>query len=355
MLLTLAQLSARPAGYHPAEMLVVGALLLVAGVWALWPRVGLLARRRRFHRADDRVLAEDALKCLCKLDLDRQPASLSEIAGTLEIPLNRAAEVIADLEERRLLVSREGRLELTPEGRRYGMNIIRAHRLWERHLADQTGVDQKEWHDQAERQEHRLTPEETDALAASLGYPTYDPHGDPIPTPEGQVAPTGGCSLDAVEAPGTVRITHLEDEPEAVFAQLLAEGLFVGQVLHVTERSPTRISFQADGVDHRLAPVVAANLTVRPLAAKVEETGAGPTLDTLQPGESGVIRKISPQCRGPERQRLLDLGLLPGTRIRAELRSPSGDPTAYRVRDTLIALRRPQARLIYLEPPARAA
>jgi DtxR family Mn-dependent transcriptional regulator len=74
------------------------------------------------------------------------------------------------------------------------------------------------------------------------------------------------------------------------------------------------------------------------------------TLAALKPGQQGVVMRLSPQCRGPERRRLLDLGILPGTVITAEMVSPGGDPTAYRIRGALIALRREQARLIYIRP-----
>jgi Fe2+ transport system protein FeoA len=76
---------------------------------------------------------------------------------------------------------------------------------------------------------------------------------------------------------------------------------------------------------------------------------AGESLADLVPPESGRVREISPRCRGVERRRILDLGIVPGTLVTAELVSPSGDPTAYRVRDTLIALRREQANTIKIE------
>lgn len=72
----------------------------------------------------------------------------------------------------------------------------------------------------------------------------------------------------------------------------------------------------------------------------------GQSLAALKPGQSARVVGISPRCRGPERRRLMDLGLLPGTWVRAEFTSPLGDPTAFRVRGALIALRQEQARLI---------
>ena len=71
-------------------------------------------------------------------------------------------------------------------------------------------------------------------------------------------------------------------------------------------------------------------------------------MSALQPGEAAQVTGISALCRGLERRRLLDLGIVPGTFVEAELRSPSGDPTAYRVRGGLLALRREQADLIHV-------
>ena len=72
------------------------------------------------------------------------------------------------------------------------------------------------------------------------------------------------------------------------------------------------------------------------------------TLGSLGVGNQAIIKGISPRCRGVERRRLLDLGIVPGTHIEAEMISPSGDPTAYRIRGAMIGLRREQAQLIQL-------
>ena len=69
-------------------------------------------------------------------------------------------------------------------------------------------------------------------------------------------------------------------------------------------------------------------------------------LSGLKIGQRGQVLGLSPACRGPERRRLLDLGFVPGTEVVAEMQSPGGDPTGYRVRGTLIALRTEQAGLI---------
>jgi ferrous iron transport protein A len=70
------------------------------------------------------------------------------------------------------------------------------------------------------------------------------------------------------------------------------------------------------------------------------------TLADLRQGQSGVVLELHSQ--GPERRRMMDLGIVPGTVIAAEMNSPLGDPTAYRVRGALVALRREQAGLVLI-------
>jgi Fe2+ transport system protein FeoA len=70
------------------------------------------------------------------------------------------------------------------------------------------------------------------------------------------------------------------------------------------------------------------------------------TLADLQPGESGIV--VALHSQGPERRRMMDLGMVPGTHITAEMNSPLGDPVAYRVRGALVALRQEQARLVWI-------
>ncbi|NJP07391.1 MAG: ferrous iron transport protein A [Chloroflexaceae bacterium] len=70
------------------------------------------------------------------------------------------------------------------------------------------------------------------------------------------------------------------------------------------------------------------------------------SLTDLRPGACGRVTHIAAACQGSERRRLMDLGIVPGTLITVEMRSPAGNPTAYRVRGALIALRQEQARFV---------
>jgi DtxR family Mn-dependent transcriptional regulator len=216
-------------------------------------------------------------------------------------------------------------------------------------------MDATAWHREADRLEHRTTPEEAEAMAARLGHPRFDPHGDPIPTASGDLRASSGSPLSDLEE-GTVGIvTHIEDEPDAVYRQLLAADVHLGTHVHVLSKDAGGVRFTADGREKVLSSVAANSLTVDPQDADPQMLARIETLSILEPGESGTVIGISAACRGVERRRMMDLGVVPGTLIRAELRAPGGDPTGYRIRGAVIALRHQQAQRIQIERATMAA
>lgn len=333
----------------PRIALLSVAVALVAAIALFWPDRGWVWRLRRAFQASERVLAEDALKHLFDCEYKGRIGNLQSLSGVLSISGNRAAEILQQLEAHELIQPTEGGYRLTADGRSSALRIVRIHRLWERYLSDETGYEPAVWHQKAELHEHTTTEEEADAMAARMGHPRYDPHGDPIPTSGGDILPPQGRPLIEL-APDTLgEIVHVEDEPEAIYAQLVAEGLHPGQRVRLLEVSPERIRFVADAEEHVLAPVLAANLSVIALTQDEEMAGPFERLSGLEPGESAKVVSISPHLRPQERRRMLDLGLIPGTEVLAEIRSPAGDPTGYRIRGAVIALRREQADQVQVE------
>lgn len=331
----------------PLVAILSGLFLVILFIFLFWPKGGLIGRWKRMRRMSARVLREDALKYIHKADIRGQPTSLQSVAGALQISVNQAAELVDEMEKQELITLEGGEMKLTPAGRDYALQVIRAHRLWERFLAEETGFDEAEWHVRAENVEHSISQDDVNALSVRLGNPTHDPHGDPIPTDTGELVPHGGRPLTAISLDQPARIVHIEDEPDTVYAQLVAEGLYPGMEVRVVETSPQRVRFWAEGDEHLLAPIVAANISVLPFVHETLAEGSeGEQLNDLKPGETGRVVNISRRCRGPERRRMMDLGILPGTVIKAEMTSPSGDPTAYRIREALIALREEQANMI---------
>lgn len=329
----------------PGIALLVFAALVALVALAFWPRWGLVARAARLARSSERVRLEDALKYLYHQESRNLPFSPAGLAGVLEVSRLRAMRLVERLQELALVGVQGDRVTLTDSGREYALRILRTHRLWERYLADRTGVAPGQWHEEAERQEHLLTAADAERLAARMGHPVYDPHGDPIPTAAGQMPPAQGRPLAALPAGSRGVITHLEDEPREIYDQLLGAGLSPGFAVEVEEVGSNRVRFRIGNRQHEIPLLHAANVTVTLEDERTVEAieGWSRTLADLAQGEEAPVLGISPACQGTQRRRLLDLGVVPGTVVRAELASASGDPVAYRIRGALIALRRQQA------------
>jgi len=329
-------------------LLIFGlAVVLMAGL--LWPERGFVPRIIRSFGKTERIRLEDTLKHLYKCEYSGRTCSVNSVSGSVAVSRTRALELLGKLGELELARASGEGFHLTDEGREYALHIVRTHRLLERFLADRTGVEPVDWHKEAERKEHSFSPADTDTLAARLGHPLYDPHGDPIPTAQGELPPLTGLPLTALEADDVASIVHLGDEPREVFEALTAVGLSPQMLVRVLETGPGRVRFEAGGRELALPPVVARNITVEPLpeAELVQESNE--TLASVADGEEVRVLGIHTGLQGPQRRRLLDLGLVPGTMVEAELRSAGGDPVAFRVRGALIALRKDQAQWILVD------
>ena len=329
-------------------MVLLIAVLLIAVVF--WPSRGLLARWVRYRELSRRESAEHALKHLHHCEYCGLVPTLESLSGAVCVSRNRAALLLEELEQLGLVGSVDGRWKLTTEGRRDALRVIRVHRLWEKYLADYTGVSETAWHDEADRREHQMSSEEVESLAARMGYPRYDPHGAPIPTASGEVPDVRGEPLGALAVGDRATITHVEDEPDAVYAQLVAQGLTIGVPIQLIEATPERIRVDVLGEEQIVARVIASNVSVRRLPPSERIPKPLRRLSDLALGGEARVVGILPKCRGVQRRRLLDLGLIPGTHVKAELRAAGGgDPSAYRIRGAVMALRSEQADQIEIE------
>lgn len=327
---------------------VFGAFVVVVALLA-WPRSGIVARLNRMAHLSERVLLEDALKHVYTCQSIGRVCTLESLAGQLELSTGRAAELLAMLAQSQLIANTPDGPRLTEAGRESALRLVRTHRLWERYLADRTGVPPGEWHEEAERKEHTMSEAEVEALAASLGHPTWDPHGDPIPTAGGKLPKLDRNALSSAAVGRTFEIVHLEDEPRVIYDALLDDGLDLGSRIRVTSNDDSGVGIRSRGRERKLDHVVAGNVTVRLLPESESADQPVRTLLDLRPGESARVVGISPACQGSQRRRLLDLGVVRGTTINAVFRSAAGDPVAYDVRGALIALRREQAEWIRIE------
>ncbi len=316
---------------------------------AFWSGFRPFQSRERRREAAERISLEDALKHLYDCERAGRSCTLESLAGALESSRDSAARLLTSLEGLDLVRSEGEALDLTEEGRRSAVRVLRTHRLWEHYLAHRTGAEPASWHRSADRMEHRLTPEETEELDLRLGRPLFDPHGDPIPTREGELPPPAGTPLTQLEAGRSAEVIHVEDEPPEIFEALVAQGFAPGSGVQVLETDAGRLRLRIAGRERVLDRVTAGNVTVEPLPPGVAAGEPVGTLADAELGEAVTVSRISPTCQGPNRRRLLDLGVVPGTTISPELSSSGGDPVAYRIRGALIALRRDQAASIEIE------
>jgi len=307
-------------------------------------------------RAAERHAVEDLLRALYECEHHGHSASDARLTGLTGAS---RAEVLKTLARAAVSGLAEGTADgwrLTPAGRDIALLVMRAHRLIETRLARESSVPPARWHEVAHAAEHGWTHEEVNQLADRLDNPRFDPHGDPIPTRDGRIPEPEGQPLHSWQLEEAGVIAHLEDEPPALFARLAATGVFAGMRFRLLQRRPEACLLQVEGRDITLPTELAAMVRVRTLFQSESPPQPGAIrLSDLAPGAAAAVLTLLPGCVGGERSRLLDLGFVPGSRLEHALQSPFNGPSAFRVRGTLIALRKSQADQILVAPEPAAS
>lgn len=299
-----------------------------------------------------RIQLEDALKHLLECDEAGRGATVDSLAGALSWSQRHAAEVLGHLRGRELATAAGDTHQLTDDGRMYALQVVRSHRLYETWLARETGTPAADWHREAHKAEHHLEATAVDALADRLNNPRFDPHGDPIPTREGHLPKRSLTSLASWPEGQAARIEHIEDEPETLFRQAETLGLAPGTRLDQSRQlADGSIEALLEGRRIVIAAAVAPLIHVTGPDREDNPPACLSRLSDLPVGGEALVYALAPSCIGPERRRLLDLGVVPGTRIRCEFASPFGSPRSYDIRGALIALRDHQAERILIHSP----
>jgi DtxR family Mn-dependent transcriptional regulator len=332
---------------NPGFALLVAFFLTGITALILWPDKGLWAKRKKAKYSDKKALMEDALKYIYDRESRNTVCDIKSLSKSLKNSYQETENIVTRLKSLGLLM--EGiNFKLSPEGKDYALRVLRIHRLWERYLAEETGVPESDWHRNAEIQEHKMTIEEANELSKYLGYPRYDPHGDPIPTQSGDLPPKRGRALVDFSQGDTVRVIHIEDEPPELYDEIVSKGIYLENHIEILKKSDNNLHILTNGNSQTISIRVANNITVVQSWDDSEVDDSLQTLNSIDPGELAEVVHISKACRGTQRRRLMDLGIVPGTNISIEMVSAGGDPTAYRIRGAVIALRNDQARHVYI-------
>ncbi len=129
-------------------------------------------------------------------------------------------------------------VELTPQGRKLAYDVLRRHRLLELFLVEELDYTWDEVHEEADALEHAVSDELVAHIAAKLGHPSHDPHGDPIPSADGNVEKPTTQLLDQLR-PGTVgTIARVWDTDSELLRYLTDHGLTLGNRIEIVERKP---------------------------------------------------------------------------------------------------------------------
>jgi len=198
---------------------------------------------------------EDYLKAIYRLSPEGRPASTSEIAHLLELSPPSVSGMVKRLSELGLLEHAPYKgVQLTAEGRRAALRMVRRHRLIEAYLVQFLGYSWDTVHEEAERLEHAVTDKLVERMAGALGHPSTDPHGDPIPEADGSIHEPACTPLSELQVGETIEIRRVDESQPERLRYLASLGLRPGVVVTLLDRQPFGgpVTLEAAGERHIL-------------------------------------------------------------------------------------------------------
>jgi DtxR family Mn-dependent transcriptional regulator len=207
---------------------------------------------------------QDYVKELYKLQSDGR-ASTSALAERMRVTPASATAMLKKLAQLGLVEHEPYRgARLTPVGERAALEMIRHHRLLEQYLSTTLGLPLDAVHAEAERLEHALSEELEALIDESLGFPTHDPHGDPIPSAALKLVGVTQRSLADVEKGKNAVVRRVPDSDRELLRYLDELGLVPGARVRVTESAPFGgpITVRAHGTDHPISRELASRIGV---------------------------------------------------------------------------------------------
>jgi DtxR family Mn-dependent transcriptional regulator len=207
---------------------------------------------------------QDYVKVLYKLQADGR-ASTSALAERMAVTPASATAMLKKLAQLGLVDHEPYRgARLTPVGERAALEMIRHHRLLEQYLSTTLGLPLDAVHAEAERLEHALSEELEALIDESLGFPTHDPHGDPIPSAALELTSADERSLADVAKGRSAVVRRVPDSDRELLRYLDELGLVPGERVRVTDSAPFGgpITVRARGTDHPISRELAGRIGV---------------------------------------------------------------------------------------------
>ena len=181
---------------------------------------------------------ENYLKAIYHLELDTDKGiSTNAIAKKLETKASSVTDMIKKLSEKEVVIYKKYKgVVLTSFGKKTAANIVRKHRLWEVFLVEKLNFSWDEVHDVAEQLEHIKSPKLINQIDAFLGYPTHDPHGDPIPDKEGNLKKIEKSLLSTLQKGEKGICVGVNDSSSEFLKFLDKKGITLGKQITLLEK-----------------------------------------------------------------------------------------------------------------------
>ncbi|MFA8300756.1 MAG: DtxR family transcriptional regulator [Hyphomicrobiales bacterium] len=288
------------------------------------------------------ISTENFLKAIYLIQKDDDTgASASEIARHLDISNAAVTDMSRNLSSKGLIIYEKYKnLILTKTGADIAIRTIRRHRLWETFLKEVLDVPIDKVHDEAESLEHHMSEYLMDKIDGYLGFPDFDPHGDPIPDSKGEFP---DCSdfiqLSDIDEEQTYKITRIEHHRIDILLKLRSLNLLPGERISFIRRFDDDGSLVLKTSKEKVIvePWLFDKVMVKPLKS----------LFDIKVNESAIIEDVVAEKY--QKRRFLDLGFVKGTSVSKVMKAPSGDPCSYEIRGTVIALRNDEASKILID------
>lgn len=211
---------------------------------------------------------EDYLKTIYQLQQKMGKVTTKSVSEAMKVKPASVTNMLKKLARLKLVrYSAYRGVQLTPAGEKMALKIIRHHRLLELYLRQALKMPLHKVHEEAERLEHALSEELEDLIAATLGNPTHDPHGDPIPTKDGKIHQTHHPHLAEVPQGQRFLIVRVSDSDPDLLRYLEELGLVPQAVVTVLNREPFGgpIWVKVNDRTHALGQEAARHVFVQPI------------------------------------------------------------------------------------------
>ena len=181
---------------------------------------------------------ENYLKAILNISLStNKKVSTNEISNVLKTSPSSVTDMLKKLLEKKLVEYEKYKgVELSIIGKQYAVNILRKHRLWETFLVDHLEFNWSEVHEIAEELEHIKSTKLINKLDTFLGYPKFDPHGDPIPSKEGVIPNIKSTSLDQMEVGFTGHVLGVTIDDKLFLDYLTNLNIKIGTKIEIIQK-----------------------------------------------------------------------------------------------------------------------